>query len=371
MNPPYKVSFITIVPSPYQRDLLAALAARDDVELCVYYMEGASPDSPWPKVPLRPFERIMPGYWASLAGARAHVNWPLPDLSQADFVVLSSYSSLTGQWLMRRRLRGKRWLFWGERMRQQPPGWRQTAQARLVGPLARSSGIVAIGHEAETNYRRRFPHLPHFCIPYHCDLEPFLRSPRRSELDQPLRFFFCGQMIARKGVDVLLIAFDRLVGKGYDIELLLVGREADLPAFMAAIGPESRARVRYEGFQAPEKLAEYFSRSDVFVLPSRYDGWGVVVNQALGAGLPVITTDAVGAGLDLVEPHVNGLRARAGDADSLQSAMEHVAGRRDLVRQWGEASRKLALTLTPEAGAEKWIKVFESLSLPNTRQKAG
>jgi glycosyltransferase involved in cell wall biosynthesis len=367
---PVKASFITIVPSPYQRDLFGALSARDDIDLSVYYMEAASPDSPWPGVPLRSFERILPGYWASFAGARAHVNWPLPDLSQSDFVVLSSYSSLTGQWLMRRSLRGQHWLFWGERMRRQPPGWRGMTQTRLVAPLARSSGIVGIGREAEADYRRRFPHLPHFCIPYHCDLEPFLRSPRRNEPKQPLRFFFCGQMIARKGVDLLLIAFDRLVNIGHDIELLLVGREADLPAFMAAIGQEARARVRYEGFQAPDKLAEYFSQSDVFVLPSRYDGWGVVVNQALGAGLPVITTDAVGAGLDLVEPHVNGLLTRAGDVDSLQSAMEYLAGRRNLVSQWGEASRHKALTITPAAGAEKWLRVFESLSPQNMRETA-
>src|SRR5206468_3627451 len=139
-------------------------------------------------------------------------------------------------------------------------------------------------------------------------LSAFLSSPRRVRRDGRLRFFFCGQMIRRKGVDLLLIAFDRLITRGVDIELLLVGREADLPEFMSAMSPEARARVRYEGFQAPERLPEYFSQADVFVLPSRHDGWGVVVNQALGAGLPVITSDAVGAGLDLVEDGVNGLR---------------------------------------------------------------
>jgi glycosyltransferase involved in cell wall biosynthesis len=163
-------------------------------------------------------------------------------------------------------------------------------------------------------------------------------------------------------VDLLLTAFDQLVAQGLDIELLLVGREADLPEFMAAISPEARARVRYEGFQAPERLPEYFSQTDVFLLPSRHDGWGVVVNQALGAGLPVITSDAVGAGLDLVEDGVNGLHCVAGDADGLRQAMETVARNRDLIRRWGEASRQKALSLTPEAGAEKWIEVFRRLS---------
>jgi glycosyltransferase involved in cell wall biosynthesis len=86
------------------------------------------------------------------------------------------------------------------------------------------------------------------------------------------------------------------------------------------------------------------------------------VNQALGAGLPVIASDAVGAGMDLVEDGVNGLHFAAGDLDGLQRSMECVASSRDKVRQWGEASRRNALTITPEAGAEKWVRVFDSLA---------
>src|SRR5690348_2274431 len=128
-------------------------------------------------------------------------------------------------------------------------------------------------------------------------------------------------MIARKGVDLLLAAFDRLVATGANVQLLLVGREADLPSFMQTVSPAGRAKIRYEGFRAPDSLAEYFGRSDVFVLPSRHDGWGVVVNQALAAGLPVIVSDAVGAGVDLVEDGVNGMRVAANDMKALYQAL--------------------------------------------------
>src|SRR4051794_21018041 len=92
----HRVLFITIVPSPYQRDLFAALARREDVDLSVCYMEATSPDSPWPEKSLRPFERILPGFWVPFGDARGHVNWRLPDLSQPNIVVLSSFTSLTG-----------------------------------------------------------------------------------------------------------------------------------------------------------------------------------------------------------------------------------------------------------------------------------
>src|SRR5712692_2831951 len=148
MKPRHKALFVTIVPSPYQRDLFGALAAREDVDLRVYYMEGRSPDSPWPEKPLRPFERIMPGFWVPVGGARGHVNWGLPDLSGPHIVVLSTFSSLTGQWLMRGRLRRMRWLFWGERLHRNS-GMKQLIQSALTAPISGASGIVGIGRAAQ------------------------------------------------------------------------------------------------------------------------------------------------------------------------------------------------------------------------------
>jgi len=351
--------FVTIVPSPYQRDLFGALAAREDVDLSVYYLERGSPDSPWPRQPLRPFERIMPGLWVPFGGARGHVNWGLPKLSEPDVVVLSTFTSLTGQWMMHGGLRRKRWLFWGERLHRHS-GVKELIQRGLAVPISHASGIVGIGRAAEDDYRRRFPKLRHFCIPYHCDLSAFFSVRRCHRTGGPMTFFFCGQMIRRKGVDLLLLAFDRLVASGHDARLLLVGREAELPNFVARVGPAARARIRYEGFQPPERLPEYFGKSDVFVLPSRHDGWGVVINQALAAGLPIITSDAVGAGLDLVESGSNGMCVVANDVDALYSAMETFALNPEIIRQWGERSRERARDLTPEAGAEKWVRVFDS-----------
>ena len=366
----HKAIFITIVPSPYQRDLFGALAAREDVELVVYYMEGTSPDSPWPETPLRSFERIMPGFWMPFRGARWHFNWPLPDCSAADFVVLSSFSSWTGQWLMRRRLRGKRWLYWGERLRLQGTGWREFVQRKLAAPLMRVTAIVGMGIDAEIDYARRFPDARHFCLPYHCDLSAFLAAPLNAESAGPFTFFFCGQIIRRKGVDLLLAAFDGLIAKGFDVNLLLVGRKGDLTEFLRVVSSAAQSRVRYAGFVPPEQLPEYFSRANAFVLPSRHDGWGVVINQALASGLPIITSDAVGAGRDLVEDGVNGRHFASGNAEALQSCMEQLAASPAKARSWGEVSRHRARLMTPERGAEKWARIFQELSQPSS-ERAG
>ena len=151
------------------------------------------------------------------------------------------------------------------------------------------------------------------------------------------------------------------VRSGMKADLLLVGREAELPQFLRAIQPATRARINYAGFQPPERLPEYFAQADIFVMPSRYDGWGVVVNQALGAGLPVICSNAVGAGLDLVEDRVNGLRFASGNLDEFERCMKHTVSNPNITWGWGEISRQKAVTLTPEVGAEKWVRVFQNL----------
>ena len=349
----HKVAFFSVVPSPYQRDLFRALAAHPHVCLSVFYLEGASPDSPWPPRPLAPYEQILRGFWFPLGSARTHLNWPLPNLDGFDVIVMNTLMSITAQWLMRRALRRKPWIFWGERLSRGG-----TLHQRLAEPLHRASAIASIGAFAEQDYRERFPEPRHFRIPYFCELEPFFTAPRRVRDDGKIVFLFCGQMIARKGVDLLLAAFAEL---GDAAQLLLVGREAELPAILAPLPATVRERCVYAGFQPPEELANFFAQADVFVLPSRYDGWGVVVNQAIGAGLPVICSDMVGAGHDLVDDNVNGLKFPAGDSAALAEKMKRFLDDPALIERWGEASREKARAWTPAAGAEKWVAAFHEI----------
>jgi glycosyltransferase involved in cell wall biosynthesis len=167
-------------------------------------------------------------------------------------------------------------------------------------------------------------------------------------------------------VDLLLKAFDRLVGTGAATQLYLVGQEADLPLFLQGISSSARACVHYLGFRAPDKLPDVFSRNDVFVLPSRHDGWGVVVNQALGAGLPIMCSDAVGAGYDLVEPEINGLRFASEDEDGLFAGLKRFTDAPELCAQWGSASRQKARDWLPEAGAAKWVETMQQIKHSGT-----
>jgi glycosyltransferase involved in cell wall biosynthesis len=358
----FDVGIVSVVPSPYQRDIFRALAARHEISLQVYYLEKSAPDSPWPEEPFQPWEQLLPGFWFAISSARFHVVTRHPPLRRHQFIVLNSLTSSLSQYLLRFRPRKQKLLFWAEPLRDQPTPIREKIQKNLAAPIRNTDGIIAIGSQAEKSYRKQFPSVRRFNIPYHCDLQPFFDQPAR--LDSPtgdVSFLFCGQVIMRKGVDVLVQAFERLVKKGYRTRLILTGRRAELDEILRLVSDDTRKRISYEGFCDPKLLPAVFAKADVFVLPSRYDGWGVVVNQALGAGLPVICSDAVGAGFDLVRSRVNGFRVRAGEIAELTAAMEAFAKNRQLISQYGTVSRMLAKEWTPARGAEKWISAFSEL----------
>lgn len=356
-----RVAFVSVLPSPYQRDLFETLSRWEGIDLRVFYLERRTPDSPWPENPLGVYESVLPGFCLTLAGARIHFNRP-PEFGPFDVIVLNSLMAATAQWLMRVGLRGKRWVFWGEKLRGKQSGWKGPLHRTLSSALKGTTAIVAIGSRAAADYEERFPDKPVWNIPYYCNLAPFADAATGRSRRSTTTFLFCGQMIRRKGVDILLDAFTRVAVHDHDARLLLVGREARLPELLDRVSSPIRERIEYAGFQAPEALPPFFARADVFVLPSRYDGWGVVVNQALGAGLPILCSNEVGAAYDLVEDGVNGYRFPPEHAEALAMKMEKMAADPSLRERFAAASFGKAANWTPEHGAQRWAELLQEVS---------
>jgi poly(glycerol-phosphate) alpha-glucosyltransferase len=354
------IRIYSILPSPYQRDLLYELSRLPELNLEVFYLENSYPDNPWPDKPLQPYEKVLPGGYFSWGSSRFHWNWHLPDLSHTDIVIFNGYQNSIAQLILHTQARNIPCIFWGEKMVASAKGIKGRLQQLLAKALGQCQAIAAIGAKAEQDYKQRFPGKPTFNIPYYCDLSQFsIDVPLRPR--QPIAILFCGQMIERKGVDLLLHAFDRLIQTGLKLRLLLVGREAELPQMMQSLSIAARQQIDYAGFQAPEDLPQFFRQADLFVLPSRYDGWGVVMNQALGAGLPIICSDAVGAAPDLVESGVNGCIVPAGDAEALYQAMLDYLQAPQQLQAASQASLRRAANWSPKAGTSRWLEVFQTL----------
>jgi glycosyltransferase involved in cell wall biosynthesis len=143
-----------------------------------------------------------------------------------------------------------------------------------------------------------------------------------------IEVLFVGQLISRKGLDLLLSAMAALFPAYPDLSLALVGRGELLPALQRqAEAMEASARVVFESVLPAEVIPERVARADVLVLPSRWDGWGVVVNEALSAGVPVIVSDRCGAA-DLIRDGVNGYVFPSENAEALQACLRAFLDRR-------------------------------------------
>jgi glycosyltransferase involved in cell wall biosynthesis len=351
------------MPSPYSQDLFAAVAADGRIEPQVRYMEMAAPATHWGEVPLPGYARVLPGSWRNVGGGRVHWN---PGVlrairdTQPEVVVVAGYSSLTAQVVMRwLHWSGTPWIFWGELSgMRQLEGWRDRLRSWARYPAtAWPDAIAAIGNRAAVEYER----LAHEdCeianIPYYADLNPFFAEPQPAA-DSTIRILYCGQLVERKGVDLLVDAFVPLAEQLPQIKLTLVGEGPLRSSLEARIPSRLKLRVEFAGFQPVEALPKFYAAADLFVLPSRHDGWGVVVNQALAAGLPIVCTEAVGAAHDLVTDGWNGAVIPADDREALHNALRDIVADPGRLFQYGLVSRQRAQDWIPERGAERWVEL--------------
>ena len=128
---------------------------------------------------------------------------------------------------------------------------------------------------------------------------------------------YVGRYDPKKGMDDLLHISPRLdktagiyfVGGEPTEEHLAFRRENDL------------SNVHFVGFKKKDALEEYYRAADLLVLPTKSDAWGLVINEAMAQGLPIITTDRCVAGVELVESGINGYIVPVDDNAALEEAV--------------------------------------------------
>jgi glycosyltransferase involved in cell wall biosynthesis len=136
------------------------------------------------------------------------------------------------------------------------------------------------------------------------------------------RLVFCGRLVPDKRPDLALAAFLAIAEKRPELDLVMIG-DGTLRAKLERMVPDSlRQRVRFTGFLAdPEQIGAIYTLSDVFVLPSDYEPWAVVVNEAAAAGCVLVASSVVGAARELIDDGVNGRLVPPGDQQALIDAL--------------------------------------------------
>ena len=127
-----------------------------------------------------------------------------------------------------------------------------------------------------------------------------------------------GQFIFRKGFDVLIKAASQLKTT---VGIYIVG-DTPTEEYLKLCKEYNVTNVHFIGYKSKNELIEYYKAADLFVCPTREDIWGLVINEALTFGLPVITTARCGAGLELIKNGYNGEIIPCEDYNSLAEAID-------------------------------------------------
>jgi glycosyltransferase involved in cell wall biosynthesis len=200
------------------------------------------------------------------------------------------------------------------------PESRYVRPAQKAREMELADLVLTPGSFVEATVREAFPAKPLARAAYGVDLAFWSPGPARAP-DGPLRFLYSGALSIRKGIPLLLETWRAARPKDATLELvgqwqLADARRGDLPPGVEVLAPRS-----------PAALRERYRAADVFVFPSFFEGFGLVLLEAMACGLPVIATDST-AGPDLLDATC-GRVVPTGNAEALAAALQAFATQRE------------------------------------------
>ncbi len=368
-NRAYKLAYLVSHPIQYQAPLLRYLSAQPDIDLTVFFLSDLSTR---PHID-RGFGTAIDWDVPLLDGYRHHF---LPSiystdrLNFAEPVVRGLRSHLAGKgfdalwihgWYHQANLRAIRVarsiglpVFMRGESLLHGSGWKQRVKGILQRRVLESvDAFLAIGT------RNREFYLHHgvssdriFDVPYAVDNDFFreradIASESREEWRASLGLepgrsviLYASKFIERKRPYDLLRAYISLAQRGESpLPYLLFAGDGEERKGLEAMAAESGLNsIRFLGFRNQTELPRLFDLCDVFVLPSSYEPWGLVLNEVMNAGRPIITSDCVGAAPDLVLEGKTGFTVPVGDT-TLLAARIHEVLQGDCAERMGAAAR--------------------------------
>jgi glycosyltransferase involved in cell wall biosynthesis len=179
----------------------------------------------------------------------------------------------------------------------------------------------------------------------------------------PKRYLlYVGRLVKEKGVFDVLESYANLTETlRQEVALVFAGSGPESSQLADRSSRICPGTVRFLDFVHREDLAAIYGLADALVLPTHSDPWGLVVNEAMACGLPIVTTHVAGCALDLVQHGLNGHLVDPGDVSGLCLAMAKLAESALLRTEMGEASRQRIQEYSPDNWAQGIVKAIESV----------
>ncbi|MGC1372202.1 MAG: glycosyltransferase family 4 protein [Candidatus Sulfotelmatobacter sp.] len=374
-----KLTIITEIIAPYRIPVFNALARREELDLHVIFLAETDPTWRQWRVYKEEIEfqyDVLPSWRRRIGKYHVLVNRRLGkalNRLRPDVLVCGGYNYLASwQALCWAKLHQVPVLLWTESTAQDHRDRHAPIEFLKSRFLRFCDGFVVPG-SASAEYLKDLGIANDriFQARNAIDIELFARLAQesrnreiqiRSELFLPSRYFlYVGRFVKEKGVFDLLRAYAQLDPRlRSEVGLVLAGNGADHYELMKQASGIKPGTIRFVGFVHREELPGLYAFADALILPTHSDTWGLVVNEGMSCGLPVIVTKVAGCARDLVKDGWNGCVVPLADSAQLSRAMAALAGDSELRRQMGMRSHQIIQEYSPAAWTDGMAMAFNA-----------
>ncbi len=356
-NRPLRVAVVTPIPTPYRDPFWNELARRPEVHLTVFYCAAGKSDRPWKENWQREYQsEVLPGWnFLRWRGADASCFWNpaigrrLTD-GRFDVLLIGGYNHLTmwaALWFaVRRRL--PFFLMCESHLRSRRASWKQLLKRPLLRwivkratgflPTGRLSTDFLLSYGANAKSMTTLPNVPDI-VGIKAEvgrLRGVANFPGPPGMAGRPSVLFVGRLIPKKRAELVIRAFHAIHSTNNAV-LVIVG-DGPLRPYLEQLVVELaiRDRVHFCGFIQPDEVLRWYAHANLFVLPSS-ETWGVVVIEALAAGIPVVVSDEVGCHVDVVAHPALGTVVPARSLEALRDALHRQLEQRGKVEEYRAA----------------------------------
>ena len=368
-----KLLFLSNVPSPYRVDFFNELGKYCDLTVLFEKSTSDERDESWKKYQFNTFRGIF------LKGKSISVDTAFcPEVikyirdESFDQIICTTFTTLTGMWAIQYMKRHKipYYLECDGGFAKNGQGIKEKIKKLFI---AGASGYFSTGRTCNEYY-----------LQYGANQEkiifyPFSSLKENDIIERPTSFETKREIRSKLGIseDKMVLAVGQFIyRKGFDL-LLEVAK--DLPKdiglyFVGGVPTEEYIQMqeKYElrnvhfiGFKGKDELHEYYNAADVFVLPTREDIWGLVIEEAMACGLPIISTERCAAALELVKHGENGYIIPVEDVNKLATSILSIFNSKEKIEELGMNSINIVRSYTIEKMAEKHLIVLERMKEEN------
>ncbi|HZP63868.1 MAG TPA: glycosyltransferase family 4 protein [Terriglobales bacterium] len=366
---------ITEIISPYRIPVFNALARDPEIDLHVIFLAETDPTQrQWlvHKEDIQFSFEVLPSWRRRIHGRNVLLNWGVDAALEAaspETIICGGYNYFAS-WsaLHWARRRGVRFLLWIESTAHDFRSGSVVTESLKKQFMGQCDGFIVPGKSSREYLRAYSIDDDQIVLARNAVDNDFFASAadkarQNAEMNRELHslpdqyLLFVGRLVPDKGVIDLIEAYEMLsVELRTQVGLVFVGAgitEAELRKRASSITPGS---IHFAGFRQRDELAIFYALAQALVLPTYTDRWGLVVNEAMACGVPVICSSAAGCAADLIPDCRNGYVIEPRDVRGLASALTNLLQDSPLRAEMGESVRNYIKRYSPEICAAGMAK---------------